>query len=600
MSDPTARSLRPRSNQDYERVEAIRAKGGTCLPCRQAKTRCDAFDHCQRCIHKNVLSEKEFIASINTSSNQPGLEDISLCQLYCPAVLDNRSLAETDSGITNTTIDGRADNNHAYDQVTRWFKKVTSMTDPKPFDSFTVQREVTLKITSGPNRNKTTDSSFSLDYFDISCHLEQQSPYWLTEDNLVAAFLGHSSAPKAPAPQDGPPRSQDVKHLSWLVTHIFNFLQDFEEADVYAAIRHIPAARASVSLIMASFYHLLLQKGDALCSFVLASERQKFSYCIRGTSKSKSIVEDSLGALAEYHSVLTRLAGPRWGSSSEVAALFQSLGDRAEAILLHRGTERLFLRVYNQLKVKPKRTINNTSQSEIKELINRYCARPSDTRVLSIALRVNPVQSDMAPVPTEAFRDTDPYHHHRCIKVRDLLKESESSATDPKQIFVDGFVNNFDFLGDWLPGEAESSSNGASLFFGPMPFDSSASVDTQSLLTSLDREHASERPSQDDTDLESIKSESTVQDVLGLDWIFDSDATQVGGDCSEPKASPDLEWQHVPRGKGCKRRKGSGDSSNSDRSSARGRRKHVRSGSPPASHTQNYFGVLTGEPTRLL
>jgi hypothetical protein len=551
-----------------------------------------------------VPSEEEFLASVKSTSPRPGLEEISLCQIDSPAVLDDRSLAETDSGMTNVKVARRADSNHAHDHVNRWFKKVTRMIDPKPFKdgSFTVQREVSLKITSGPNGDKnteTTETSFSLAYFDISCHLELL--YWLTdhEDSLVAAFLGHPSAPKPPAPGDGEPRSRFIKHLSLMVTNIVNFLQNFEEANVYAAISGMPVARATGSIIYASFYRLLLDKGHALCSFVLASLQQKFRYCIRGTFKT--VVEDSLRALAEYHRVLKMLAGPRFGSSSEAAVLFQGLRDRAADLLLHRGTERLFLRVYNQLKVEPKRTINNTSQSMIEDLINRYYARPSVIKPLSIALRVNSIQSDIAPVPTEAFRDTDPYHHHRCIKVRDLLKESESSVTDPKQILVDGLVDNFDFLGHWPPQQqSEPWKSGASLCLGELPFNgSTVYTETQSLSTSLDREHASERPSQDDTDLESIKSESTAQDFLGLDLIFDLGATPVGGAGSEAKASPDLGWQHVLPGKGCKRRKGSGDSSNSDDSAGRGGRKHVRSGSPPAAYKHNFFGVLTGKPTRL-
>jgi hypothetical protein len=586
MVDPTARSLRPRSNQDYERRDAMSEKGGACLPCRQAKIQCDPSDHCRNCLHKNLPSEKEFLASIKSTSHQPGLEYISLDQISSPT---ERVSSTMDLSRETTT-------SHAHNHLKRWLKNGTRMIDRKPFDIDLFTAEVCLEITSASNEKDTTETSFSLPYLDIFTHLER-STYSLfeVEDSFVAAFLGHSSAPK-PALQHGRSPSQSVEHLSWVVTNTFDFLQSFEKADMYAALIQIPAARASVSVIYSGLYRLLLEKANALCSFVLASLQQKFRYCTRRTFKN--VVKDSLCALAEYHRILTRLAEPKLGSSSEVAALFQCLRGRAATILRHRGTERLFLRVYNQLKG-PKLTFENTSQCKIEELINEYCARPSNLKALSIALRIIPVQSDRAPVPTAAFRDTDPYHQHRRVKVSDLLKESESSTTDPKQIVVNSFVDNFNDLGHGLPEQAEGSNRSPSLFLGQVPSDSTY-VETQSLLTSLNREHASERPSQDDTDLDSFKSESTVQNIFGLNSIFSLDVmTQAASEGSEPKESPDLKWQNAPRGKGRKRRKGSRDSSNSDHSADRGGRKHVRSGSPSAAYQHNYFGVLTSEPTRL-
>jgi hypothetical protein len=585
MIDPTARSLRPRSNQDSERRDAMSEKGGACLPCGQAKIQCDPSDHCRNCVHKDLPSEKEFWASIKSTLHQPGLEFISLDQISTPT-----------ERVSSTTNHSRGtDTSHAHDHLNAWFQNVTRMIDSEPFLNDFTTAKVSLKITSASNEEETTETSFSLPYEDISTHLDQ-STYSLVdfEDSLVAAFLGHSSAPK-PALQHGRSPSQSVEHLSWVVTNTFDFLQSFEKADMYAALIQIPAARASVSVIYSGFYRLLLEKANALCSFVLASLKQKFPYCTR--RRFKNVVKDSLCALAEYHRILTRLAEPKLGSSSEVAALFQCLRDRAATILRHRDTERLFLRVYNQLKG-PKLTFENTSQFKIEELINEYCARPSSPKLLSIALCIIPVQSDTAPVPTAAFRDTDPYRQHRGVKLSDLLKESESSTIDPKQLVLDSIVDHFNDLGHRLPELVEGSNRGPSLFFGQVPSDST-SVESQSLLTSLNREHASERPSQDDTDLESFQSESTIQNIFDLDSILSLDVTPAASERSEPKESPDLTWQHAPRRKGRKRRKGSRDSSNSEHSADRGGRKHVRSGSPSAASQRNYYEVFTSEPTRL-
>jgi hypothetical protein len=535
MIDPTARSLRPRSNQDSERRDAMSEKGGACLPCGQAKIQCDPSDHCRNCVHKNLPSEKEFWASIKSTLHQPGLEHISLDQLSTPT-----------ERVSSTTNHSRGtDTNHAHDHLNAWFHNITCMIDSEPFLNDFTTAKVSLKITSASNE-ETTETNFSLPYEDISTHLDQ-STYSLVdfEDSLVAAFLGHSSAPK-PALQHGRSPSQSVEHLSWVVTKTFDFLQSFEKADMYAALIQIPAARASVSVIYSGLYRLLLEKANALCSFVLASLKQKFRYCTRRTFKK--VVKDSLCALAEYHRVLTRLAEPKLGSSSEVAALFQCLRDRAATILRHRGTERLFLRVYNRLKG-PKLTFENTSQFKIEELINEYCTRPSNLKALSIALCIIPVHSDTAPVPTAAFRDTDPYNQHRPVKVSDLLKESESSTIDPKQMVVNSYVDNINDpdLGHGLPELAEGSNRSLSLFFSQVPSDSTY-VESQSLLMSLNREHASERPSQDDTDLESFQSESTIQNILGLDSILSLDdlghglPEQVGGS----NRSPSLFFGRMP------------------------------------------------------
>ena len=344
-------------------------------------------------------------------------------------------------------------------------------------------------------------------------------------------------------------------------------------------------------MVYASLYRLLLAKSDDLCSFVLKSLQQDFQYCTRRARKD--VIEDSLRGLAQYYRVLTGLANLELGSSSEAAALFSQLRDRARDVLRDGDVKRLFLRIYAKIQPGPAQATDGVAHPVFKEFLSLYSAEVPEIKSLSIALRVNSGNNDLAPVSTEAIRETDPYHHYRPIKVRDLLKEIED-VVDPKQVFVDDFLDNFAGLGRTLLEEPGPADRCPSSFLGQEALYDTDYAVMQALSSNLDAQHGSLRPSQQDTETGSIKSELTLQNDNDVDHSQLVDPSFKG-------KTVDPGWRDVPRGKGCKRRARSGDSQKAQSASDHGNRKHIKldSGreSPPP---YNYFGPLTHEPAALL
>lgn len=559
----------------------MRQKGGSCAPCRRSKKQCDDHDYCQSCIHKKILSEAEILALVESNTYVPGFEDVSLRDLDPSTLFDNRSLAE----VGPATMTGAQE--QAIIHVNKWFKWVSRNIDPKPFHDGVFQREVSLGITSGPNGK--TETCFNLEYVDISNHFAMTT-YPLDDKILVAAFLQHSSAQMPDTPRHGgAPRSRCASRLSSAVAQTFAFLKSFADANVYARINNIAAARATVSIIYTNLYRLLLSKSDDFGSFLLRALEHDFQYCARASRDN--LLEDALRGLAQYYSVLTGLAELELQSSSEVAALFSNLEQRAKVLLENGGIKRLFLRIHTKLRrLDSTHAHDGAPQPEFEKLLRDYASDVPAIKSLSIALRVNSGNGDIAPVPTEAFRDTDPYNHNIHIKVRDLLKRSEESVMDPKQLYIDGIVENFDFLGHTLPEPPDISAS----WFGDLQelfADRKPSV-ADTPFGSMDSEHGSLCPSQQDTDTQTVKSESTIQDHIQFDHTPLTDAL-FGGD------QEDHDWQEV---QSRKRRQRSDDSQNSQQFFGRGERKHIRletgrESSPPYQH--NYFGVLTGEPATL-
>lgn len=585
--DPTARSLNGRSVEDNKRREAIREVGGVCGTCGRSKGRCDALDHCESCARKGIPSEEQFWASLEPPSYIPGLEFATLYNLERPAVRNNnnnRLLGEPISTMMSSV------QQQAIDHVNDWFKNVTRMIDSKPFYKEMFHGEVSLKITSGSDRKRTT--SFNLTFLDISGHLEQGA-YPLDAESFLAGFVGHSSGRMPPALRRGQLPSRCVRHLSWVVSQAFAFLRSFADADMYAAINSMPAARATVSMIYASLYRLILDKGDDLCSFILKSLQQDFRYCVRRSRQY--IMEDMLYALAQYYRVVTGLANLELRSSSEIEELLSGLRGRATTLLRMGGIKRLLLQTYEKTKARPAPAAHGgNSQVVFDELISFYSSEVCQIEPLSIALRVNSGNNQLRPVSTEAFRDLDPYHHFKPIKVQDLLKEIGPSVVHPQQMYVDGFVDNFDILGPSQLVQPGPSDTCPSFWVGQEEVSHSGYAVAEAVSTSLDPHHASISPSQQDTETESIKSESTVQNDLDFEY---AEFLNV----SPKDESAGHEWRNVSRGKGCKRRERSGDSQDSHRSYGYLHRKNVRldSGreSPPPHY--NSFGPLTHEPTAL-
>jgi hypothetical protein len=575
QQDPTRRTLIGRTAEDHDRIDAIQAKGGACGPCRRSKKRCDDSDYCRGCKHRGIPSQEAFLDTIQSTSYTSGLENISLYDLLSPARFNSGLIGFLDSDSVSRSQE------RVKNHVNSWFKKVTRMIDPKPFFG-DFEREVSLSITSSSNGNQKT--SFSLKEFDISSHLEQQA-YPLCEDSLLDGFMGHANMKMPPAPRNGQPRSTCVRHLSWIVSNTFAFLKSFAEAEMYAPIKSMSTARATVSIIYASLYRLLLTKSDALCLFVLESLQQDFQYCTR--SSRKDLIEDSLRGLAQYHRVVAGLAGLE-NSCPEAAALLSELTDRANVLLQDGSLKELFLRVYEKLKAGLAKQPRATTQPKLNDLMSSYSSKVPDIKSLSIAIRVNSGNDELPPVSTEAMRDTDPYHHFRPIKVRDLLKENDGLAVDPRQVYIDDFVGNFPNLRRTRLERPGPSVNCPNSFVDQELCGSGQGM----LSTSMDPEHASLRPSQQDTETESIKSELTVQNDFG-DILNEPVNTS-------PKDAEGYGWRNVPPGKGCKRRERSGDSQGSRHSSGHSGRKHFRldSGreSPPP---YNYFGPLTHEPAAL-
>lgn len=455
------------------------------------------------------------------------------------------------------------------------------MIDPKPFYNH-IFGVVSLRIASGIHRQRET--AFNLEILDISSHLEIIA-YQLNEENLLAGFLGHSSAQMPPAPEHGQLPSQSVMHLSWVVSRTCAFLRSFANADMYAAINSMSAARATVSIVYASLYRLLLAKSDELCSFVLKYSQR---YCARKSVEAVS--EDLLRALAQYHCVVTELASLELGSSTEAAALLSGLSGRAQSLLRNDGIRQLFLSTY---KKRRPRSSQSAAESRFEKLIHSYSLEVAEIKPLSIALRINSGSDDLAPTSTEAIRDADPWNHYHPIKVRDLLKEGEDFVVDPEQVYVDNHVENFDDLGTTLdfepagPNSRPRSSASQDLF---SLYDSGMD-ETQS--TSLHPEHASISASQQDTETGSIESELTVQ----MDpWL--GHAQLMGLSLVEEPI--EAEWRSVPFKKGHKRRERSGDSQTSNRASGCAARKHIKLHSGRESpQPHNYFGPLTEEPALL-
>ena len=558
----------------------MRQKGGSCAPCRRSKKQCDDHDYCQSCIHKKLLSEAEILALTESATYIPGFEDVSLRDLDPSTLPNNRSPTEVGSAIMTGAQE------HAINHVNDWFKWVSRNIDPKPFYDGMFQREVSLGITSGPNDK--IETCFNLEYVHISNHFEVTT-YPLDDKSLVAAFLQHSSAQMPDTPRHDATRSQCASRLSSAVSHTFAFLKSFADANLYARINNIAAARATVSIVYANLYRLLLSKSDYFCSFILRTLQHDFQYCARASRDN--LMEDALRGLAQYYSVLTGLANLELQSSSEVAALFSKLEQRAKALLENNGIKGLFLRIHMKLRrLDSTHARDGIPQPEFEELLRNYVSDVPPIKSLSIALRVNSGKGDIAPVPTEAFRDTDPYNHNIHIKVRDLLKRSEETVMDPKQLYIDRIVENFDFLGHTLPDQPDFSASWLGDLQELLSDKNPGVADTPS--GSMDPEHGSLRPSEQDTDTQSVKSESTIQDHIQFDHTHLTDAL-FGVD------QEDHDWQEV---QSRKRRQRSDDSQNSQQFFGRRNRKHIklevgRESPPPYQH--NYFDVLTSEPTTL-
>jgi hypothetical protein len=582
QQDPTVRSLTARRNEDNVRIDAIHGKGGSCGPCRLSKKQCDALDHCQRCLHRRIPSEAAFLALLQSASYTPGLENISSYNFQAPVHINHTSPEKPDSAAMIAAQE------QTTEHVNSWFKNVTETIDSKPFYNDIFQREVALDITSGVNGIRST--CFNLNFLDISSHLELTA-YLLDEKELLAGFMGHSSTRRPPAPKHGQVGSHTIKNLSWVISNTFAFLRSMADAEIYASINSMPAARVTVSVIYASLYRLLLSKSHDLCSFVLKSLQHDFKYCTR--RNRKDVLEDSLRGLAQYHRVVTGLSKMELGSSSEVAALFSGLGARTRSLLENAGVEKLFMRIYSKIKPRSALAFDGTVDSIFERLVSSYSSEVPEINSLSIALRVNSGNYSLRPVHTEAFRDADPYHHHEPIKVRDLLMKSDGPSVDPKQIYVDNMIEDFDFLGRTALEQPGPSGSCPSFFVSQNELSYIDPDVLETPSTSLNPEHASIRPSQQDTETESVKSESTVQNDHGIDLI-----RLVG---APPKTeSATHGWSHVPRGKGCKRRERSGDSQNSSSASGHGHRKHVKLDSGRHSpQPSNYFGLLTHEPAAL-
>jgi hypothetical protein len=578
QKDPTKRSSDVRSREDKERRNAISERGGACCPCRASKKQCDVLDHCHRCVERGIPSEANFFRSAQPTLYTPGLENVSLYDMQGPSGFN---VGKATGPGSDTMVNAQK---KVTDHTNSWFKDVTGMIDPRPF-SVDLDQEVSLEITSGLAANRTT--SFKIDIFDISTHLESTT-YLLSETSLMAGFAGHASAPPLPQSVQDQWGSRCAVHLGWVVFNIFAFLKSFADAEMFASIISMPIARATVSVIYASLYRLLLSKGDDLCFFVLKSFEKDFQYCTRRSRKD--LIHDSLRGLAQYYQVVTGLADLDLQSSSEAAALFLDLRSRARALLRYGGLEDLFRQIHAKTLSKPAQSSSETGQSTFVELVSSYAPEMCEIESLKVALRIKSQHQSLMPVPTKANRDNDPHHHFRPIKVRDLLKESENVPVDPKQRFVDDIVDNFPNLGHTSSQKPEPSQNRPFSYLDHELSRPMSDKALETLPTSLDPSHASIRPSQQDTDTGSMKSESTVRNDVDMDWVDRIDASPHGKQIDD-------DWRDVLGGKGCKRRERTGDSQNTRRHSGQGGRKYIRSDS--GRQSPNYFGPLTDEPAAL-
>lgn len=576
--DPSIRAIHARSHEDIERIDAIQKKGGVCGPCGAIRKQCDGGDHCKRCVKKRIPSYAKFLESLRPVSHAPELESISLHEL--------ESTSSSNSSPTEPTYDPLiVAQQQVAEHVNSWFKNVTRMIDPKPFESNHFAQHVTLEITSDDKGTRRT--CFNLDFFEI-CTQVGLTAYQLEDDRLLSSFVSHPSIGKPPTPSHGELSSQCVRHLTWVICNTFAFLRSFPDADVFASINNMPAARATLSIVYASLYRLLLTKVDDFCSIVLKSLEHDFKYCLR--KSRKDIVEDSLRGLAQYYRVVTGLANLELKSSSELMALFSTLRDQARKILNNDGLRDLIVKIHAKTVPRRARGANEPTQPNFKEIMSSYPSEVPEIKFLTIAVRVNPTNSLVRPTSTEAFRNNDPYHHHQPIKVRDLLKDSQNPAIHPSQVYVDNLMDNFDDLEQTDLGElGPSGSRPRHPAVQETIFDYDG-VWSEPLSSSLSLEHASLRSSQQATDIRSVKSEMTVQNEMDVHDISPKHT-------SPEERSVDIGWRHVPHGKGCKRRERSDDSQHSRRGSGQGNRKHAKldSGreSPPP---YNYFDVLTYEP----
>lgn len=578
--DPSTRSLHARTPEDRDRRDAIHQKGGACGPCGHLKRQCDALDHCRGCVAREIPSEAAFLASIPPGSYTPGLEKLSLYPLHSTTPPNTGLPADLD---LTRMIDAQK---QAANHVNSWFKHVTRKINPEPFNTYIFEHEVSLNVASGINSERST--CFNLEYLDISSHLEGTA-YQLDEESLLIGLGCQSSASRPALLKNGQLRSRSLNHLSSLVSHTFAFLRSFANADMHAAIDSMSAARATVSIIYASLYRLLLAKSDDLCSFVLRSCQQDFKYCAR-RSRIK-VVQDSLRALAQYHLVVAGLAGLELGPSCEASALLAGLQERARNLLCQGGIRELFLRIHAKSMTTrgPPRALGRTAPPTFEELIRTYSSEVPGIKSPRIALRINSRNPNLAPISTQAMRDYDPWRHYWPIKVRDLLKKGKDLDTDPKQVYVNDLLGNFDGLGHTLPAEPDSGPSSSAVQKLLSDLDPSG---IEPLSTSLHPEHASINASQQDTETDSIESDLTVQNetVLGYAQRI---ATPAKGQAMEHG------WRDVPPGKGCKRRERSGDSQGSHRVSGDGDRKHIKlDAGRDSPDPHNYFDPLA-EPAML-
>jgi hypothetical protein len=468
----------------------------------------------------------------------------------------------------------------ATDHVNSWFARVTKMVDRKSFDLFMCSHHVSLDINSGFD-GREKNSSFRLDFLDIFLHLTQ-TPLQLDEQNLLEGFLAHTHLRKPPLPQRNRRPSECIRHLGWMVYNACAFLKSFANAEIYTSIQSMSAARATVSVVYVSLYRFLLDKSGILCSYILRSMQLSFKYCKQRSWKDH--IDDALRALTQYYRVVYALANMELSASPGVASLLSDLQSRATTLLRDGHIKRLILLIHAMRKDPKATVVSEMNRTEFRDLLKSYTSEVPEISPLSIALRVESGDNSVRPAPTEAFRDADPYHHYKPIKVRDLLKESDDILTGPQQQYIDYFVDNFDDLGHTRFPERHPIGT-----FAIASQEKSSSSSALNPSTSLDPSHASLRASQQDTDARSVTSESTVKNDFDVYFAEHLD--------NQPKAEPaDHGWNHVPLGKGRKRRQRSNDSG-SRGSSGDSHRKHFKHGS--GRESPNYFGILTQEPAAL-
>lgn len=534
---PGARILRAQTYSDQDRKEAIKDKGGVCGPCRISRKQCDASDHCALCIRRNIPSEARLMTS---PQSVPGIQKISLSNLESSPSFTDRRSAENHPA-THSTVQKRT-----IDHVKSWFENATKSIDSQPFKNDRFQRQISLDITSGVNRQ--TRTRFNLDFLDISRHLESRADP-LEGEALADSLLRHSSARTPLTPTSDQPRSCIVTELSAIVSHTFAFLKSLANANIYASIPEMSAAHATISIIYASLYRLLLAKSDALCSIVLKSLQKDFDdYCIRRKS-----IDNLLRGIAQYHRVVNGLANWEPNSPSEPGVFVPQLGECAKLLLRGRGIRELLLRIRAMSKKATAIAPDGSAESIFDRIMSNYSTEVPEIHCLNIVVRVHSSDNEKAPVPTQAMRDTDPYHHRKPIRVQRLLNHNGDWGIKYQQLFVDDLVNDFDRLQRTSLEQPGPSDSCPSFLDSSDVFMYGTYGAVQNVPTSLEPEHASTQPSQQDTATASITSDVTAWNDPVLDDFQFMDEILSGEPAKNGR-------QDVADDKHGKRREGSGDS----------------------------------------